>query len=531
MRSLKRIIVFILPVALYACNGSESAKGERDKSITILTSFNNLFLDSLQLEQFLQKNADYKSHENQFLDFYKQRNFEYAWFDSSGLGEQAGNFINLLSNTISNQQDSSLYNATLLSLYYKFVNSNGKKHKPDEVLNTELLLTGQFFKYASKMYKGTDSSITDLGWFIPRKKVNLAALLDSVILSKDKAADEFAPLNDAYKKLKEMLPLYYKLQQSGNWDSVAKPEKPVHLGESSEIIARVKDRLFRLGDLAVNDSTSVLDSALFSAAKSFQRRMGLSVDGAVGAKMIAELNVTPAQRARQILVNLERMRWMTPKTDSNYIFVNIPEYKMYVYTADTLTFSMNVIVGTAANSTVIFSGNLKNIVFSPYWNVPVKIVRTEIVPGIKKNPAYLAKHNMERIGGSDSLPSIRQNPGPSNSLGKVKFLFPNNYDIYFHDTPNRELFGASSRSFSHGCIRVGEPRHLAEYLLRNDSAWTSYRMDTAMNNTKETWVSLKKSVPVVIAYFTAWVDRNGVLNFRKDIYGHDAKLAGKLFTN
>ena len=304
MRSLKRIIVFILPVALYACNGSESAKGERDKSITILTSFNNLFLDSLQLEQFLQKNADYKSHENQFLDFYKQRNFEYAWFDSSGLGEQAGNFINLLSNTISNQQDSSLYNATLLSLYYKFVNSNGKKHKPDEVLNTELLLTGQFFKYASKMYKGTDSSITDLGWFIPRKKVNLAALLDSVILSKDKAADEFAPLNDAYKKLKEMLPLYYKLQQSGNWDSVAKPEKPVHLGESSEIIARVKDRLFRLGDLAVNDSTSVLDSALFSAAKSFQRRMGLSVDGAVGAKMIAELNVTPAQRARQILVNL-----------------------------------------------------------------------------------------------------------------------------------------------------------------------------------------------------------------------------------
>ena len=328
-----------------------------------------------------------------------------------------------------------------------------------------------------------------------------------------------------------MLPLYYKLQQSGNWDSITKPDKPIHLGESSEIIATVKDRLFRLGDLAVNDSTNVLDSALFSAAKSFQRRMGLSVDGAVGAKMITELNITPAQRARQILVNLERMRWMTPKTDSNYIFVNIPEYKMYVYTADTLTFSMNVIVGTAANSTVIFSGNLKNIVFSPYWKVPVKIVRNEIVPGIKKNPNYLEKHNMERIGGSDSLPSIRQKPGPSNSLGKVKFLFPNNYDIYFHDTPNRELFGATSRSFSHGCIRVGEPRHLAEYLLRNDTIWTKYRMDTAMNNTKETWVTLKKSVPVVIAYFTAWVDNNGVLNFRKDIYGHDARLAAKLFTN
>ncbi|HAO45823.1 MAG TPA: murein L,D-transpeptidase, partial [Chitinophagaceae bacterium] len=206
-----------------------------------------------------------------------------------------------------------------------------------------------------------------------------------------------------------------------------------------------------------------------------------------------------------------------------------PEYKMYVYTADTLTFSMNVIVGTAANSTVIFSGNVKNIVFSPYWKVPVKIVKNEIIPGIRKNPNYLATHNMERIGGSDSLPSIRQKPGPSNSLGRVKFLFPNNYDIYFHDTPNRNLFSASSRSFSHGCIRVGEPKHLAQYLLRNDTVWTDYRMDTAMNNSKETWVTLKKPVPVVIAYFTAWADKNGVLNFRKDIYGHDAKLADKLF--
>ncbi|MEP7317385.1 MAG: L,D-transpeptidase family protein [Panacibacter sp.] len=520
-----------MPVLLNACNSGENGKADRDTSINVVTSFNNLFLDSVQLEQFLQKNATFKSHEKQFLDFYKQRNYEYAWFDKTGLGEQAGNFINLLNNTINNQQDSSLYNAGLYTLYNNFSAGNGTKHKSDEVLNTELSLTGQFFNYAAKMYKGTDSSITDLGWFIPRKKVNLAALLDSVILSKNKAADEFAPLNNSYKKLKEKLPVFFKLQQSGNWDSITKPEKPVHLGETSEIIPLVKDRLYRLGDLKINDSTNLLDSNLFTAAKSFQHRMGLGVDGAVGAKMITELNVTPAERVRQILVNLERMRWMTPQTDSNYIFVNIPEYKMYVYTADTLNFSMNVIVGTTANSTVIFSGNLKNIVFSPYWNVPVKIVKNEIIPGIRKNPDYLAKHNMVRTGGSDSLPSIRQNPGPSNSLGRVKFLFPNNYDIYFHDTPNRNLFSASSRSFSHGCIRVGEPKHLAQYLLRNDTAWTNYRMDTAMNNTKETWVTLKKSVPVVIAYFTAWVDKNGELNFRKDIYGHDAKLANKLFIN
>lgn len=521
--------LFVSVFFLAACNSDKNKNIKRDKTITVLTSFNNLFLDSTQIKHFVDTHAEFKSFERQYKDFYKDRNYEYAWFDSSGPGEQAAGFINLLNNTISNQQDSSLYNASLYEMYNNFSDSNTPNHKPDEVLNTELSLTGQFFVYAAKMYKGTDSNITDLGWFIPRKKVNLAALLDSVILSKNKAADEFAPLNDEYKRLKAFLPAYIKLQQTTTWDSIAKPEKPIHPGDSSAIVPIVRDRLYKLGDLPANDSANVLDTGLVTAVKSFQRRMGLSVDGAIGAKMIDELNITPAQRTRQILVNLERMRWMPPQHDSNYIFVNIPEYKMYVYTGDTLTFNMNVIVGTAANSTVIFSGKLKNIVFSPYWKVPVKIVRNEIVPGIKKNPNYLAAHNMERIGGSDTLPSIRQKPGPSNSLGRVKFLFPNNYDIYFHDTPNRNLFSSSSRSFSHGCIRLGEPRHLAEYLLRNDSLWTSYRMDTAMNNTKETWVSLKKSVPVVIAYFTAWADKKGTLNFRKDIYGHDAKLADKLF--
>ena len=163
--------------------------------------------------------------------------------------------------------------------------------------------------------------------------------------------------------------------------------------------------------------------------------------------------------------------------------------------------------------------------------MPSKIVKIEILPGIKKNPDYLYKHNMERTGGSDSLPQIRQKPGPGNSLGRVKFLFPNNFDIYFHDTPNRNLFSASTRNFSHGCIRVGEPKKLAQFLLRGDTAWASPKMDSAMNYKKETWVTLPKSVPVTISYFTAFVDSNGVLNFRRDIYKHDDKLAEKLFVH
>ena len=202
---------------------------------------------------------------------------------------------------------------------------------------------------------------------------------------------------------------------------------------------------------------------------------------------------------------------------------------MYVYNEDTLKFNMNVIVGTAANSTVIFSGDLKYIVFAPYWRIPDKIVRTEILPSMRRDTGYLRKNHMERTGGPDTLPSIRQLPGPQNSLGRVKFLFPNNYDIYFHDTPNRNLFSASSRSFSHGCIRLGEPKRLAEFLLRNDTSWNEIRIDTLMNSTKEKWVTLPKTIPVVITYFTAFVDANGTLNFRKDIYKHDERLADKLF--
>ena len=525
-----RFLIFIFTVfLLYACNSSDQQNVvKRDTTINILTSFNNLFLDSVKLQQFLHQNKQFKNFKNQFEDFYRQRNYEYAWFDSSGPGEQASHFINLLNNTISNLRDSSLYNKKLYDLYKGFSDTS-TKHREEEVLNTELFLTGQFFNYANQMYNGTDSDVVALGWFIPRKKVDLTALLDSVIVTKNKEADEFAPLNDQYKKLQSFIPVYFQLQKT-KWDSISKPLKALHQGDRNKIIRSVKKRLNKLGDLEVKDSSSVYDTALFNAVKSFQKRMGLSVDGVIGAQLIDELNVKPAKRIQQIFVNLERMRWMPPENDSSRrIFVNIPEYKMYVYDSGKLSFTMNVIVGTAANSTVIFSGDLKYIVFSPYWKVPPKIVRTEILPAMQRDTGYFRRNNMERTGGPDTLPSIRQKPGPGNSLGQVKFLFPNNYDIYFHDTPNRELFSASNRSFSHGCIRVGDPKHLAQFLLQNDTAWNDLRIDTSMNNTKETWVLLQKPVPVVIGYFTAWVDKNGLLNFRKDIYGHDEKLADKLF--
>jgi murein L,D-transpeptidase YcbB/YkuD len=190
---------------------------------------------------------------------------------------------------------------------------------------------------------------------------------------------------------------------------------------------------------------------------------------------------------------------------------------------------MPVVVGKDGHNTTLFSDLMTTIVFSPYWNVPPSIVKKEIVPGMDSNENYLEEHNMEITGQENGLPVVRQKPGPENSLGKVKFLFPNSFNIYLHDTPAKELFNKDVRAFSHGCIRLANAEKLADYLLQTSSKWTPEKINEAMNSGDEQFVKLKDPVPVFITYYTAWVDDNGVLNFRDDIYGHDKAVAEKMF--
>ncbi|HNR56537.1 MAG TPA: L,D-transpeptidase family protein, partial [Flavobacteriales bacterium] len=224
-------------------------------------------------------------------------------------------------------------------------------------------------------------------------------------------------------------------------------------------------------DTLVLHSTTY-DSVLVHAVQRFQERHSLLPDGVIGTSVIRALNVTPAQRVRTMLINMERLRWVPEAYAPDLILVNIPEYRMHIFEDGKEAWNMKVVVGNVATRTVIFSDTLTNIVFSPYWGVPQSIVKNEILPELRKNPNYLAKKGMERIGGTDANPVIRQKPGRSNALGLVKFLFPNNYSIYFHDTPSKGGFARESRAFSHGCIRLSEPQRLAEYLLRNDTTWT-----------------------------------------------------------
>jgi murein L,D-transpeptidase YcbB/YkuD len=300
---------------------------------------------------------------------------------------------------------------------------------------------------------------------------------------------------------------------------------------SSAAVLAIKKRLELTGEMPVGDTTRVFNNQLENAVKAFQASRGLTANGIVTPALINEMNVSAVKRVQQILINMDRMRWMLNNTEGRLAMVNIPEFVLHVFEGKDKAFDMNVVVGKEGHNTTIFTGNLNQVVFSPYWNVTSNIVRNEILPKMKKDPNYLSRNNMEQVGTSDGLPKIRQLPGATNSLGQVKFLFPNSFDIYFHDTPSKNLFNSDRRAYSHGCIRLSNPTKMATWVLKDQQEWTLERIDQAMNSGQEQYVKVKNPVAVLITYYTAWVDDKGVLNFRDDIYKHDANLLKKMFVS
>jgi L,D-transpeptidase YcbB len=534
-RFLQVYCCFLL-MAITACNNQKTGTEKnttsrkiRDTSITKETAFANLFLDSTLVEQYVSGLQLPTEEKESFLDFYKQRNYQYAWFDSRGIGEQAPNFLSI------NQSFAGLFDAAMLSNTkldstvntYKN-DSTGFTTTDKNVVQTELDLTAQFFRYAQIAYGGRESiSTKDLGWFIPRKKIVYSTSLDSLLQYNASNPEAFEPLHPQYRMLKAYLIKYINIEKKGGWQAITADKKRYKKGDTANIIASVKKGLFITGDLTINDTSNLFNDSLATAVVRFQQRYGYKEDSTINTALIAEMNRPIQDRIQQIMINLERLRWVPDILPSHYIFVNIPEYKFHMYDSGKHQWSINVVVGSASHNTVIFSGNLQYVVFSPYWNIPYSIVKNEM----GRSASYYAKRNMEVIGKySDGLPMVRQKPGDNNSLGRVKFLFPNEYSIYFHDTPAKSLFGQDKRAFSHGCIRLAEPVKLAKYLLQYDANWTADSIAKAMKKNTELSVTLRQPIPVFIGYFTAWVNENGQLNFRDDIYGHDKKMAQKLFS-
>ena len=504
---------------------------KRDKSITAASAYSNLFLDSLTMEKFIAGKKIPDSIANRMRSFYNTRNYQFAWFSSDGLTEQARGFWNLHDYVTTYDADSSLKDKSLQKKMDDLISEDELSVRVNDksFINTELTLTQHFIFYMLHNYEKGFVKRKEMERFIPRKKEDALTLADSLINKKHKDDKYFEDVNQSYKALKEQLKKYFDIAKKGGWPSINTPKKSFKKGVPAPEIAAIKKRLLITGDLSVNDTSQVYNDTLELAIKNFQARHGYKPTGIISDSLIKEMNVPVIKRVQQILMNMDRMRWLANEPKGNLIVVNIPEFVLHVYEGNNKAFDMDVVVGKEGHNTTMFNGDLNQVVFSPYWNVPLSIVRKEILPEIAKNPNYLAKENMEITGNEDGLPEIRQRPGGKNALGRVKFLFPNSFNIYFHDTPAKSLFNKDKRAYSHGCIRLKEPEKMANYVLRDQPEWTPEKIEEAMNSGEQKFVKVKKPIPVVVTYYTAWVDDNGQLNFREDIYGHDGNLAGKMF--
>ncbi|MET4139982.1 L,D-transpeptidase family protein [Pedobacter sp. UYP1] len=525
-------LLLIIPISMFfiQCQRKEVKKIARDVTITPKNAVTKLLIDSMELEKYIIGAKLEDSSALRLRNFYNSRNFQFAWLTEKGLAEQTRVFYALDKSYDSTSRDSSknelLFRKQLDGLISKDTTILAVS---PAMVQLELELTQHFFNFVTNAYAGKVDPAA-LQWYIPRKKINAVALLDSLVAKKGAGVAEWEPVNGYYKTLNKELIRWYSIQKRGSWPQLdAAALKAIKEADSGSVILQFKQRLIDFGDLDAKDSTSIYTAAVTAAVKKAQLQFGYGQTGKPDRLLLAALNAPVESRIQQMLINLERIRWSPLMPEGKLILVNIPEYKLHVFEAKKEVLNMGIVVGKAANKTVIFSNTLKNIVFSPYWNIPPSIVRAEVLPAMRKNRNYLAQKNMEQYGFSDGLPLIRQKPGNTNSLGRVKFLFPNSYNIYLHDTPAKSLFSEDKRAFSHGCIRLAKPKTLAEYLLADRPEWTSEKIDKAMNSKKEVWVTMKTPVPVIIAYFTSWVDKNGLINFREDIYGHDQKMAEQLF--
>ena len=546
---MKKIVFALFVVSIVACNNNQTNQSEkhssektskpevekkitkRDFSITAANAFNNLFFDSMALVTFIDENKIDASTARRMRSFYNARNYQYAWFSSNGLAEQARGFWNEHNYHTTYTNDSTLKDKALQTKMDNLIGLDSLEISATDksILNTELKLTRHFILYSLNTIEDGYVKRKEMEKFIPVKKADALALADSLIAKKHKDNKYYEDVNEAYKKLKEALVKYVAITKAGGLPMINSSAKMIKKGASLPVITAVKKSLQFTGDLPGNDTTFLFDDKLEQGIKKFQLRYGYIPTGNLTDGQIKDMNVPAVKRVQQILMNMGRMRWMITEPQGKLIMVNIPEFILHVKEGKNKVFDMNVVVGKEGHNTTMFTGNLNQIVFSPYWNVPASIVEKEILPGINRNKNYLAQHEMEITGTNDGLPVVRQLPGEKNSLGKVKFLFPNSFDIYFHDTPAKSLFDKDKRAYSHGCIRLSEPAKLAEYLLKGDANWTTDKIDFAMNSGNQQFVKVKNPVPVLITYYTAWVDDNGLLHFADDIYGHDAELTAKMF--
>ena len=463
--------------------------------------------------------------------FYKGRTYLPAW-SQNGLMVQVEPLIRAVEDAYGDGLTPDYYH---LSLIRSLVEKVGQELAPDPILLSDLdiLLTDAFLALGCHLSAGCVNPVTiETEWFAKSLKVDVSAVLEQALNKKQirEALMGLRPQKDIYDRLRLALAWYRVLLSKGEWQLISTGPS-LKKGSKSDRVEELRKRLTASGDLPTDEGTvsDVFDEKVEQSIIVFQKCHGLECDGIVGRNTFNALNVPLKQRIRQMELNMERLRWILGNIEERFIVVNIANFQLDVIENDKSILSMKVVVGKPYQRTPIFTSKMTYIVINPAWNIPDSIARKEILKKIEKNPNYLAEQNikvLEEVKGSrKGLPyRFRQEPGPLNPLGTIKFMFPNEYDVYLHDTSAKRLFSENVRTFSHGCTRIEKPLELAEYLFRDDPRWSRKELVAAIEKGTEQTVMIPHPVNVHFLYLTAWVDESGSVQFRNDVYGRDKSL-------
>lgn len=436
---------------------------------------------------------------------------------------------------------------------------------PEEQFEIDLALTQLYMLYALHLNRGRiHPDHLERGWYIKPITINWSQYLtDALARGRVEASlKALVPGHEGYQKLKDKLVYYQDISRNGGWAKVP-PGKTLRPGQkdSAQRLRLLEDRLSKEGYLPsggaasyypelaetgtanATPDTGVYDPRLSEGVREFQERNGLEATGTLTSETVALLNVTPEERISAIKLNMERWRWLPEKLGNRFVFVNIPSFHVEYVENGYSKLQSNVVVGKISWKTPSFSDEIEHVIFNPYWNVPPSITRLEMVPILRSNPGYFVNNNFQFLNSQGQPVSpyavsagglasgtyrMRQRPGPGNALGRVKIVFPNRFNVYLHDTPSKHLFEETVRGFSHGCIRVQKPVELAEVLLSDQPEWTPERIQQVIASGENTWVRTSSNIPIYVVYMTSYINSDGEVEFRPDVYNLDHAHMQKL---
>jgi murein L,D-transpeptidase YcbB/YkuD len=487
--------------------------------------------------------------------FYSNRSYQPAWVNTTGPLPRLNDLISGIRHSEHEGLQPEDYHLTTIQTLLQEIQQASELQQPldmQTLVDLELLCTDGFLLLASHLAAGRVNPETiHTKWIVNNPKAQLAALLQKAIETDriEASLRMLIPPHAGYQALGDALARYRRLAKSFSGSPIP-PGSKLRKGNRDHRVQQIRERLDALGDLESDHmgEPDLFGEELEAAILRFQKRHGMKADGVVGKRTRAALNVPLEERIRQIELNMERWRWIPHELGERYLLVNIADYKLTIVENHQKVMDMKVVVGRNYRHTPVFSDVMQYLVINPSWNVPTSIAVKDLLPRIKKDETYLRKMNFKvfaswdenaaeldaaSIDWSEITPDsfgfrLRQEAGSANALGRIKFIFPNRFAVYLHDTPSKNMFKQTRRGFSSGCIRLEKPIDLAAYLLQGQAGWTKASISAAIDSRDRKVLPLKAKVGIHLLYWTAWVDTSGTLHFRDDIYERDLPLAAAL---